>query len=149
MTYRISHDPESGALYVRLREGEYHETISLGDPGLGAGVDVDAQGNVLGVEFLSFEEFAEVVADSGGALELPENLGSRAEESAALWGAAAGIAIDGPDSEVEIPRRPSESAGDLREEVSESVGDVTEEASESEWGVDPRPPRRSDRRANR
>lgn len=71
-TYRITHDPQSGAFYIRLREGTYDETIPLGDPGLGAGVDVDAEGNVLGLEFLSFEEFAEVIADRGGALELPE-----------------------------------------------------------------------------
>lgn len=75
MTYRITHDPESGAFYVRLREGTYNETVPLGDdPGLGAGVDVDEEGNVLGLEFLSFEEFAEAVAERGGALELPERL---------------------------------------------------------------------------
>jgi uncharacterized protein YuzE len=74
MTYRITHDPESGAFYVRVREGEYSETVPLGEPGLGAGVDVDADGNVLGMEFLSFEEFAEVVADRGGALDVPERL---------------------------------------------------------------------------
>ncbi len=34
----------------------------LGEPGLGAGVDVDADGNVLGPEFLSFEELADAVA---------------------------------------------------------------------------------------
>ena len=54
MTYRFEHDPESGAFYIRLRDGDYHETISLGEPGFG--VDVDAEGNVLGFEFLSFEE---------------------------------------------------------------------------------------------
>jgi RNA polymerase sigma factor (sigma-70 family) len=74
MTYRFTHDPESGAIYIRLREGRYHETIPLGDPGLGAGVDVDNEGNVLGVEFLSFEEFVEVVASYGGRLELPERV---------------------------------------------------------------------------
>lgn len=82
MTYRFTHDPESGAIYVRLREGRYHETIPLAKPGFGAGVDVDDEGNVLGVEFLSFEEFAEVVAAHGGRLELPEHLALRAEESA-------------------------------------------------------------------
>ena len=74
MMYRFTHDPESGAIYVRLREGTYRETIPLGDPGLGAGVDVDDEGYVLGVEFLSFEEYAEVVAARGGRLELPERV---------------------------------------------------------------------------
>jgi len=79
--YRITHDPESGAFYVRLREGEYYETVPLGDPGLGAGVDVDADGNVLGLEFLSFEEFAEVLSDRGGALDIPERLATEGTPS--------------------------------------------------------------------
>lgn len=74
MTYRFEHDPESGALYLRVREGEYHETIPLVEPGFGAGVDVDAEGNVLGFEFLSFEEYAEVLARHGGELEIPDRL---------------------------------------------------------------------------
>ena len=61
MTYRFEHDPESGAFYIRVREGEYHETIPLEEPGFGAGVDVDAEGNVLGFEFLSFAEYGELV----------------------------------------------------------------------------------------
>jgi uncharacterized protein YuzE len=73
MTYRFEHDPESGAIYIRLRDGEISETAPLGDSGLSATVDLDAEGNVLGVEFLSFEEFAELVAGAGGVLELPES----------------------------------------------------------------------------
>jgi uncharacterized protein YuzE len=74
MTYRFEHDPESDAIYVRLREGEYHETLPLTDLGVGASVDVDAEGNVLGVEFLSFGEFALVVSHHGGVLEVPERV---------------------------------------------------------------------------
>lgn len=73
MTYRFERDPESGALYVRLRDGEYAETIPL-TPGLGTGVDVDAEGLVLGIEFLSFEEYAELLARTGGRLEIPERI---------------------------------------------------------------------------
>jgi uncharacterized protein YuzE len=73
VTYRFEHDPESGAFYIRVRDGEYHETIPLGEPGFGAGVDVDAEGNVLGFEFLSFEEYVEAM-DHAGALEVPERL---------------------------------------------------------------------------
>ena len=79
MTYRFEHDPESGAFYIRVRDGDYHETISLGEPGLGAGVDVDAEGNVLGFEFLSFEEYVEAI-DHAGALEVPERLETTPEE---------------------------------------------------------------------
>lgn len=69
MTYTFEHDPESGAFYIRVREGDYHETIPLGEPGFGAGVDVDAEGNVLGFEFLSFEEYVEMI-DHAGAGDL-------------------------------------------------------------------------------
>lgn len=74
MTYRFEHDPESGAIYLRLRAGEIAETVPLAEPGFGAAADVDAAGRVLGVEFLSFEEFAELVARSGGKLDLPERV---------------------------------------------------------------------------
>ena len=32
MPYRFEYDPESGAFYIRVRDGEYHETIPLGSP---------------------------------------------------------------------------------------------------------------------
>lgn len=71
---RFEHDPKSGAWYVRLREGKIEETVDLAEPGFGAHLDVDCEGNVLGVEFLSFEEYAELVARSGGTLEIPNAL---------------------------------------------------------------------------
>lgn len=71
---RFTHDPESGAFHVRVREGKYYETLDLAEPGFGAHVDVDEQGYVLGAEFLSFEEFAEIVAQAGGKLDLPERV---------------------------------------------------------------------------
>jgi uncharacterized protein YuzE len=74
MAYRFEHDPESGAFYIHVRDGEYHETIPLGEPGFGAGVDVDAAGNVLGFEFLSFEEYKQVTAEGGGRIEIPDQL---------------------------------------------------------------------------
>ena len=77
MTYRLEHDPESGAFYIRVRDGKYRETIPLEGPGFGAGVDVDAAGNVLGFEFLSFAEYAELIDQAGGSLEVPEQLKRR------------------------------------------------------------------------
>jgi uncharacterized protein YuzE len=77
VAYRLEHDPESGAFYIRVRDGEYHETIPLKGPGLGAGVDVDAEGNVLGFEFLSFAEYAGLIDQAGGSLEVPEKLKRR------------------------------------------------------------------------
>jgi uncharacterized protein YuzE len=71
---RFEFDPESGALYVRVREGQIEETLDLAEPGFGAHLDIDRQGNVMGVEFLSLQEFTELVARSGGTLELPERV---------------------------------------------------------------------------
>ena len=71
---KIRHDPVSGAFYIKIREGEYEETVPLADPGFGAAADIDREGNVLGLEFLSFEEFAEIIAEHGGRLELPERI---------------------------------------------------------------------------
>lgn len=73
MTYKLTYDPESGVFYIRVREGEYAETMHPGGAGgEDFGVDVDEEGSVLGVAFLSFEEYAEVIARSGGKLEIPE-----------------------------------------------------------------------------
>ena len=71
---RMTHDPESGAWYVRVRDGEIEETVELAGPGFGARADIDREGNILGLEFLSFGEYAELVARYGGALELPEKI---------------------------------------------------------------------------
>ena len=68
---KIKFDKESGAFYITIRDGEYSETLDLVDPGFGAYVDIDAEGNVLGLEFLSFEEFAEITAEG---LEIPERI---------------------------------------------------------------------------
>ncbi len=71
---RFEFDPESGALYVRVREGQIEQTLDLAEPGFGAHLDIDREGNVIGVEFLSLQEFTELVARSGGTLELPERV---------------------------------------------------------------------------
>jgi DNA-binding CsgD family transcriptional regulator/uncharacterized protein YuzE len=84
MNYSFEHDPKSGAIYVRVKEGEIAETIPLADPGFGAAVDVDGEGNVLGFEFLSFEEYAEIVRRAGGRLQVPDRVGGLAEDPGAL-----------------------------------------------------------------
>jgi uncharacterized protein YuzE len=61
---RFEFDPKSGAIYVRIRNGEIAETLEIADPGFGAYLDVDQEGNVLRVEFLSFKEFAELTTRS-------------------------------------------------------------------------------------
>jgi hypothetical protein len=44
----------------------------LAEQEFGVQVDVAREGNVLGLEFLSFEEYAELVTRFGGAMEIPE-----------------------------------------------------------------------------
>jgi len=71
---RLEFDHDSGALYIHVRESDVEETLDLAEPGFGAHVDIDREGNVLGLEFLSFEEYAELVTRFGGALEIPERV---------------------------------------------------------------------------
>lgn len=68
---KFRYDPASGALYVRVREGDIEETLDLAP---GAYLDIDHDGNVLGAEFLSLEEFTEIVEHHGGILDLPEHV---------------------------------------------------------------------------
>ena len=69
---RFRHDPATGALYFRLREGEIEETLELPTPG--AYVDVDRDGNVMGVEFLSLEEFVYFMDANEGEVLLPDRI---------------------------------------------------------------------------
>lgn len=59
---RISHDKESGALYFKLREGKLDHAEDFSER-----VDVYVEGNVFGLEALSFEE-------RGGKLDVPERI---------------------------------------------------------------------------
>ncbi|CAN5877611.1 hypothetical protein BH18ACT11_BH18ACT11_12500 [soil metagenome] len=76
---RISHDKVSGALYIKLREGEYDHTEDFSEKA-DVYLDVDAEGDVLGLEALSFEDLAEAIEERGGKLELPEHLAISREE---------------------------------------------------------------------
>lgn len=68
---RISHDKDSGALYIKLREGQYDHTEDFSEQA-DVYVDVDAEGNVLGLEALSFDDLAMAVEEREGELEIPE-----------------------------------------------------------------------------
>ena len=63
-------DPESGAIYVTLREGTVDDTIEIAE---GAYLDIDAENRVLGAEFLSQEEFAEILEKYAG-INLPDRI---------------------------------------------------------------------------
>lgn len=68
---KIRHDKESGAIYIRLRDGQVADTLELDE---GAYLDVDADGYVLGAEFLSLEEMAETADRLGGMMDLPDRV---------------------------------------------------------------------------
>lgn len=70
---RISHDKESGALYIKIRDGSYSHTEDFSE-NADVYVDVDAEGNVLGLEALSFEDLAQAIQEHGGGLEVPKVL---------------------------------------------------------------------------
>ena len=68
---KLRYDPESGALYARVREGAIEETVQHAD---GVYLDVDAEGRVLGAEFLTLKELAEAITAEGGRWELAERI---------------------------------------------------------------------------
>jgi uncharacterized protein YuzE len=70
---RIDHDKISGALYIKLREGEYDHTEDFSEEA-DVYLDVDAEGYVLGLEALSFEDLAQVIEERGGKLAVPERV---------------------------------------------------------------------------
>jgi uncharacterized protein YegP (UPF0339 family)/uncharacterized protein YuzE len=70
---RIDHDKVSGALYIKLREGEYDHTEDFSERA-DVYLDVDAEGNVLGLEALSFEDLAQAIAERGGKLDVPDRI---------------------------------------------------------------------------
>ncbi len=68
---RLRYDPESGALYVLIKEGTIEETVQHAD---GVYLDVDAEGRVVGAEFLTLKELAEAITAEGGKWELPDRI---------------------------------------------------------------------------
>ena len=112
----ITHDKESGALYIRLREGQYDHTEDFSRQA-DVYLDVDAEGNVLGLEALSFEDLAQAIGERGGKLDLPERLD--------------------PDGYDDVLRRSSEESysgasgtvGQVADEASDSVGQAADQAS--------------------
>lgn len=51
--------------------GEVEETRDLAEPGFSAHVNVDGEGYVLGLEFLSLKEYAELITRFGSTLATP------------------------------------------------------------------------------
>ncbi len=71
---RISYDKESGAFTIYLREGKPDHAEDFSKEA-DVYVDVDAEGWVLSVEALSFEDLRMALEECGGNLEIPERIG--------------------------------------------------------------------------
>jgi uncharacterized protein YuzE len=72
---RMEFDPESCAVYIRVREGEVEEALDLARPGFGAYICLDYQGNLLGLELLPWASMPKrLVRGCGGTLKLPEHV---------------------------------------------------------------------------
>lgn len=72
---RIDYDKLSGALYIKIREGQPDHTEDFSEKA-DVYLDVDAEGNVIGLEALSFEDLAQATEERGGRLDVPDNIGS-------------------------------------------------------------------------
>jgi uncharacterized protein YuzE len=68
---RIELDPSVNALYLRLRTGRVERTVELTAE---VYLDVDADGQVLGAEFVSADDFLMLVRKQDGVLEIPERV---------------------------------------------------------------------------
>ncbi len=71
---RISYDKESGAFTIYLREGKPDHAEDISNKA-DVYVDVDAEGRVLSIEALSFEDLRMALEERGGNLEIPERIG--------------------------------------------------------------------------
>jgi len=74
---KFRYDPPSGALYIRIKEGTVHETLPISE---GIYFDIDAEGEVLGAEFLSLEEFKEWASRYASEADMEDNLPERIED---------------------------------------------------------------------
>jgi uncharacterized protein YuzE len=72
MMMRIEYDREAKALYLYVAEGEHARAVEV-EP-LKIYPDVDAEGRILGIEFLSWDAFPQYIEEHGG-LRSPEPFG--------------------------------------------------------------------------
>jgi uncharacterized protein YuzE len=71
---RFELDTEVNALYIYFREipaGSVARTIELQE---GINLDVDAEGRILGLEFVDADDFHRYLAEHGGTLDIPERI---------------------------------------------------------------------------
>ncbi len=67
----VEYDSDVNALYVRFRRGKAAETIEIEHLIV---VDLDADGQPLGIEFVNAGDFLPFLRRHGGPLSLPDDL---------------------------------------------------------------------------
>lgn len=71
---RFELDTEVNALYIYFREispGEVDRTVELQQ---GVNLDIDAEGRILGLEFVNADDFSKFLAGHGGRLDIPDKV---------------------------------------------------------------------------
>ncbi len=118
----ITYDKESGALYLKLRDGSYSHTENVSDTA-DVYVDLDTEGRIIGLEALSFEDLAQAIGERGGKLDLPGHPDPATYEDALRmsfeqsYGGASG-------SVGQVADAASEMAGQVADQAAEAVGGV-------------------------
>jgi len=75
---RIGYDEEADALYIKLREGEYHESDEIKD---GFILDHDIDGDIIGIEILDASSHLAVADLSTVNFQITRPLEKAAEKS--------------------------------------------------------------------
>lgn len=77
MTITFKLDPEVDALYLRINAGDVARTVEVEESVF---IDVDKDGNTLGLEFVNAEDFLPFIGRHGGQLGIPDHLGESTED---------------------------------------------------------------------
>jgi len=68
---QLEFDPDVNALYLRIRSGRFSQTVELEEQ---VYLDLDADGQVLGVEFVDANDFFSLLERHHGQLEIPDQM---------------------------------------------------------------------------
>lgn len=77
--FRITHDPDVNAVYLRANEAKIHRTVEIKSMVF---ADLDASDIPIGIEFINPNDFFAFAKDFGGTIELPESLFTQSPRSA-------------------------------------------------------------------
>jgi uncharacterized protein YuzE len=76
--FQITHDPDVDTVYLRIRESPVAKTIELREFVF---ADLNAQGEPIGIEFVTSDDFFGFMRDFHGTIDLPESIFANADPS--------------------------------------------------------------------